>query len=344
MKISLLILKPNHINFFKNLFHELDEEGHNVLCLVKGDEINRRLLSRSDIKHSFFGNGLGGHLPNLVSFSRNKVSLISKLLAFRPDLILSVNSLPPSPFNSIFNMVSVVFLDTKLKKKDERNLFNYADKIVTPDSYPFDVPPKKHLSHPSYHSLAYLHPNRFKPNLQILEELSIEPKDYVFVSFARKDWMDGLGHNLLQRREKIDIVRALEEHCEVLVDKRGAVPEPLEDYTQSLSLAEYNHLLANARLAVGDDPIVSSEAGVLGVPWIFISDSTVSTLEEQEIHYEIGTQVPDIEEAEKIGEIILTEEIEPDFEKARRDILTDKTDLTEWMIRFVKLYGRTLEG
>jgi len=343
VKISLLILQPHHIDFFKNLFHELDEEGHKVWCLIRGDEINRRILSNSEIKCSFYGNEPRGHLPRFVYSTRNKVSLIRKLLAFRPKLTLSVNSLPPSPFNSIFNTASGVFLDYKLRKKDERKLFNYADKIITPDCYPFDVPSKKYLSHPSYHSLAYLHPSRFKPDFQVLENFSIEPKDYVFVSFARKHWIEGKDHNLLQRRDKIDIVRSLEDQCKVFVDERGYVPEPLEEYIPPVSLIEYDHLLANARLVVGDNPMVSSDAGVLGVPWIFISDSKAPTLEEQEVHYEIGTQVADIKEAEKLAELILTEEIEPDFERARRDILTDKIDLTNWMIRFVEVYERKLE-
>jgi len=338
VKISLLVLQPHHIDFFKNLFHELDEEGHKVFCLVRGDEVNRRFISKLDMNYSFFGDRSGDHLPRFVNSTRNKVSLISKLLRFRPDLTLSVNSLPHSPFNSIFNIPSVVFLDYKLRKKDERKLFNYADKIVTPDCYPFDIPSKKHLTHPSYHSLAYLHPSRFRPDPQMLDELSIEPKDYVFVSFARKDWIEDEDHKLIQRREKIDIVRSLEEHCEVLLDGRGSVPEPLEEYVPSNSIVDYNHLLANARLALGDDPIVASEAGVLGVPWIFISDSTSPTLEEQEIHYEIGTQVADLEEVEKLAEMILTEEIDPNIERARKEILKDKKDLTDWMIRLVEGY------
>ncbi|MEF8835267.1 MAG: hypothetical protein V5A76_03850 [Candidatus Thermoplasmatota archaeon] len=239
-------------------------------------------------------------------------------------------------------MTSIVFLDNKLRKKEERKLVNYADKIITPDCYPFELPPKKQISHPSYHSLAYLHPSRFEPDLQLLVELSIEPEHYIFVSFARKDWISGRKHNLLQRRKKIDIVRSLEDHYEVFVDERGFVPEPLEEYTPDIPLTEYNHLLANAGLALGDDPLVSSEAGVLGVPWILISDSMAPALEEQEIHYEIGTQVSDIEQAEEIAEMILTEEIEPDFEQARRDILEDKMDLTDWMIKLVEVYDRRI--
>ncbi len=338
MKISLLILQPHHIDFFQNLYSELEKEGHKVVGLIRGDEINRRYLSESDMRHSFFGSETTGHIPEFVCSTRNKFSLTSKLLAFRPDLILSVNSLPSSPFNSIFNMTSIVFLDHKLKNKEERNLFNYADNIVTPDCYPFDVPSEKHLTHPSYHSLAYLHPNRFKPDLQLLDELSLEPDDYVFVSYARKNWLEGKDHSLLQRREKIDMVRSLEEHSEVVVDGRGSVPEPLEEYVPSVALNKYNHLLANASLAVGDDPIIASEAGVLGIPWIFVSNSTVPTLEEQEIHYEIGTQVADIEEAEKFSKMILTGEIEPDVKSARKQILKDKKDLTRWMMRLIEYH------
>jgi len=343
MKISPLVIHPHHIDFFENLYHELKSKGHNVLCLVRGDKVNKKYLLESDIKHSFYGSGLDSYLPQFFPKYRNQFSLVRKLVAFRPDLVFSVNSLPCSPYNSIFNIYSVTFLDRKLQNKEEKRIFNYADKIVTPDCYPFDVPSDKQLSYPSYHSFAYLHPKRFEADSTVLDSLTVKSKDYVFVSFARRSWEGFTDDDLLPRREKIDIVRNLSEHRRVLVDGRGSVPEPLAEYVPSIPLNRYNHLLANAELVVGDDPIICSEAGVLGIPWIFISKSSTPTLEEQEIQYEIGSQVESVEEADELAEMILTGEVEPDFDRARKEILNDKIDLTSWMIKFVEIYDRIIE-
>ncbi len=343
MKITPLVIHPHHIDFFENLYKELKKEGHNILLLVRGDYMNRKYLEGSDIKHSFFGSNLDSYLPQFVCKYRNQFSLVRKLVTFRPDLVFSVNSIPFSPFNSIFNIYSVTFLDRKLPKKEENSIFNYADKIVTPDCYHFDVPSGKQLSYPSYPSFAYLHPKRFEADSTVLDSLGVKSKDYVFVSFARRSWEGFTEDDLLSRREKIDIVRDLSEHRRVIVDERGSVPEPLAEYVPSRPLKRFNHLLANAELVVGDDPIICSEAGVLGIPWIFISKSSTPTLEEQEIQYEIGSQVESVEKADELAEMILTGEVEPDFAGARRDILNDKIDLTSWMVKFVEIYDRIRE-
>jgi len=343
MKVSPLVIHPHHMDFFENLHNELLDRGHKVLCLVRYDELNKKYLQGSNIKYSFYGSNQESCLPDLISKYRNQFSLVRKLIAFRPDLVFSVNSVPYSPFNSIFNIYSVAFLDRKLQKNDEKKIFSYADKIVTPDCYPFDVPSEKQLSHPSYHPFAYLHPNGFKSDPTVLDSLEVKSKDYVFVSFARRSWEGFTDDDLLPRREKIDIVRNLSEYRKVLVDGRGSVPKPLKEYVPALPLNRYNHVLANAELVVGDDPIICAEAGVLGIPWIFISQSSAPTLEEQEIQYEIGSQVESIEEADELAEMLLTGEVEPDFDRARKEILNDKIDLTEWMIRFVEIFEKTVK-
>ncbi len=337
MKISPLVIHPHHIDFFENLHNELRGKGHDVLCFVRDDDVNREYIQDSDITHSFYGSGPKGYLPDFVSRYKNQFSLARKLFSFKPDLIFSVNSIPYSTFNSIFNIYSVTFLDRRLQKKDEKKIFRHADKIVTPDCYPFEVPSDKQVSHSSYHPFAYLHPNRFEADPTVLDDLTVEPNDYVLVSFASRSWEGFTEEDLLTRKEKIDIVREISEYRKVLLDGRGSVPEPLEEYVPSIPLRSYNQLMANSELVVGDDPIICGEAGVLGIPWIFISESSAPTLEEQEIQYEIGTQVESIEKADELAEMLLTGEVEPDFENAREKILNDKIDLTEWMVKFVEI-------
>ncbi len=340
MKISPLIIHPYHVDFFENLHYELEQKGHDVHCFVRDDKINRRYLDGSDLDHSFYGSDPEGRFPYFASGYRNQLSLARKLIRFKPDLIFSVNSIPTSPFNSVFNMYTIVFLDRRLRKKTENAIFNHADKIATPDCYPFDVPSKKQISYHSYHPYAYLHPNRFEPDPSVLDSLEVGSKEYILVSFAKRSWEGFTEEDLLPRKEKIDLVRNLSEHRKVFVDGRGSLPEPLEEYVPSIPLKRYNHLMANAELVVGDDPIICSEAGVLGIPWILIAEKSTPTLEEQEIKYEIGSRVESIDEADDLTEMILTGEIEPDFERSRREILSDKMDLTDWMIKLVDIYER----
>jgi len=341
LKISPLITRSYHVDLFQNFMKEIENEGHEVMAFSLKDNLTKSLIETFKIKNDYYGVHSEKFFYKAISPLYHRISLLQGLNRFDPDLILSVNSLPLAPFTYLFDAPSVVFLDKQLGKKEEHLVFNYSDKIVTPDCYHYDVPKGKHLTHSSYHTLAYLHPNRFTPDDRVLEKLDVDQKEYVVVSFEEKPHLEmDLKEEPLRRRQMIDLVRFLDDHSRVFLDERGLVPEPLEKYIPSIPPRQYLDLIANARLVIGNEPITSSEAGVLGVPWIYVSGSTTYSLEDQELRYEIGSQVYNVEEAEELAEMILTGEVEPDFELSRKHILKDKTDLTNWMLTLVKVFKK----
>ncbi|MFP4608485.1 MAG: hypothetical protein ACLFNY_02770 [Candidatus Aenigmatarchaeota archaeon] len=320
----------------------MDDRGHDLLLFHTGNELTKELLDPLKINHKSYGRYFETEVTKVLSSLYNKTSLLRELKRFDPDLILSVNGLPPSPFHSLLDVPTLVFLDTKPEPQDEYFLFNYASKLVAPDCYHADLPKDKQLTHSSYHALAYLHPQRFTPDTSIFDELDIEPGEYVIASFGKYIGQKiDLKRHPLRRREVIDLVRDLDDLCKVFVDRRAHVPQALEDHCPSIHPAKYHDLLAGAALVIGDNPVVSAEAGVLGTPWIHISNYSTFTLEDQEIHYEIGSQVPDLEESKDLAEMILKDELDTDFERSRKEILKDKTDLTKWMLTLVKVLKRS---
>lgn len=310
-------------------------KGIDFHALVRSDDVTQSLLKQSKLRFSEYGASSKKYVPESFSSFRDKMSLVKKLRSYDPDLILLINEPPPSPYSNILNIPSVVFVN-RLLGENKKTIFNSADKIVVPDCYHFDVPKGKKLSHTSYHSLASLHPNRFTPDEGVLDELETEPESYVFVSFEREKKGHSSDDTYLRRKEKIDLVRNLDENRKVFIDGRGSVPDPLREYLPRIPLNKYNDLLAFSELAVGTNPEVLSGAGVLGVPWIYLSKYPTPVLEEQEVHYEIGTQVEDIEKAKEISEKLLSNEIKIDFKDIRKEILDDKIDLTSWMIEMLK--------
>ncbi|MBS3816182.1 MAG: DUF354 domain-containing protein [Candidatus Thermoplasmatota archaeon] len=337
MRISPVITRPYHVYLFKNFIEEIEKKGHEVLTFSMKNDLTDDLLKNLKIPNKKYGQHLSYPLSEIIGPFYDRCSLLNKINGFDPDLLLSVNNLPLAPLSSLLDTPAVVFLELKPNRKNEHLIFNHASKIVTPDCYHSDIPKEKHLSHASYHSLAYLHPNRFTPDDEFLDKMDLGSEDYVMVSFSKRTSHDlDMKRPKLQRREMIDLVRTLDNHCRVFIDDRGRVPEPLKEYEPSIPYHKYLDLMAKSELVIGDNPITSSEAGVLGIPWIYISDSLPYTLEDQEVHYEIGTHVHDVEDGEELAEMILTGEIEPDLETSRKKILKDKTDLTSWMLTLVQ--------
>lgn len=336
MRISLLISNSYHVEFYKELVNKLKGE-HEILLLVKSNETAIDLLDSYDFNYLEYGSVFEGYLPKILYSAKNKIDLTGRLLKFRPDVLLCVNELPPAPFNSIFNIPSIVFLDRLLESKTQKFVFNYADKILTPDCYHYDVPGKKHVSYCSYPSMLYLHQDRFEQDTEILEKLGVEDEEYVMVSFAEEDRISRKEKNtLLLRREKIDIVRALDKHCKVFLDDRGSYPETLTEYVPDISLDKYKDLLAGARFLVTDNSYTAVDAGTLGTPWIYVSPRSTPCLEEQEIIYEIGSRVESVEEAVDLFEMLINEEIEPDFETSYEKILEEKTDPIDHIVKEIE--------
>jgi len=337
LKISPVVSRPHHVHFFQNFLEQMESRGHDVLLFHTGNELTKKLLEPLSIDDKIYGRSFELHTPHLISSFYNKTTLLKDLKGFDSDLILSVNGLPSCPFNSLLGVPSVVFLDTEPNRHEKYFIYNYADKIISPECYHADLPKQKLLSHSSYHPLAYLHPNYFSSDRGILDELDIGPKNYVIASFGSHiERKIDLKRHPLRRRQMIDLVRELEDHCEVFVDERSYVPKPLKDYCPSIHPSKYLDLLAEAALVIGDNPVVSAEAGVLGTPWIYISNYTTCTLEDQEIQYDIGSQITNLEEAKDLADMILTDELKLDTERARKKILKDKTDLTKWMVTLVR--------
>ncbi len=335
MKISLLISNPYHVDFFKNIIKELWDK-HEIFPLVRDEEISKRLMDLYSIKYTSYASTFEGYLPELLYSCKNKLDLVGRLLKIRPDVLLCINELPPAPFNSIFNMPTLVFLDRRLEKRSEKFVFNYADKIVTPSCYHYDVPGKKRINYPSYPSMIYLHPSIYKPDTNLLNELDTEAENYIVVTYDSQD--KGIKKEVptLLRREKIDIVRELNKECRVFVDERGSYPEPLEEFVPDIPLNKYHDLISNSKLLVSDDPYTSVDAGSLGTPWICVSSESTPCLEEQEVIYEIGSTFRDFKEALKLAKKLINDEIEPDIAGSYERILEEKDEITDQIIKEIE--------
>jgi len=334
IKILIEVLHPAHVHLFKNFIKYLKENHYDYLVVSREKDITNILLERYNIKYiniSKAKQSLIGllfeavlrdlklfrlHLKNNftiafttgTSFSAAHVSVISKFKAY----------------NFIEDDDHVIKLYTKFS-------YPFTDYIVVPDCLKYTNFKDKRILYPSYHELAYLHPNNFSPDNSIAEQYGLKEKQFVIIRLsALKAHHDTKAKGISQ---------------ELLVKIKNL----LSDYTiiESHELKkqyhvkpwDMHHILAFAKMIISDSQTMTIEGAVLGVPAVrintFIDKSTV--IEELEKKYKLAFGFYPNDEKNIIDIIthLSTDiNVNSDWQLKRQKLLADKIDLNQWMIHF----------
>jgi hypothetical protein len=95
---------------------------------------------------------------------------------------------------------------------------------------------------------------------------------------------------------------------------------------------------------IGEGATMASEAGVLGVPWIFIYTKRLCYLDDQEENYGLGYTVTDSKEALKIVlDLLKNPNLKKEWGQKRKKLLDEKIDVTEYMTEFIRGYPRSID-
>lgn len=199
---------------------------------------------------------------------------------------------------------------------------------------------KKQVRYNGYHELAYLHPNYFTPDPEILKELGLK-EDSVFSVLRFVSWgaSHDVGHHGIQN--KIEFVKELEKYGRVLITSEGRLDEVLEQYRIKVSPEKLHHLLYYASLYVGDGGTTAVESAILGTPSIYVSTlvGTMGNFIELEEKYGLLLNYSDSNKAiEKAIELIQSPNIKECWKEKREMLLRDKVDVTSFIVRFVEDY------
>jgi len=172
MRILIGIAHPKHVHIFKYPIKKLIEKGHEVMIVAVNKDVTEHLLKKYNLSYTV----IGKNHPNLVvkgiSMLRRELVTLRIANRFNPDIIIG-RALPELAHTSGFlNKPFIIFEDTENAKIVHKITIPFSEYIVTPSCYKGDFG-KKHIRFNGYYELSYLHPNYFKPNQRILEELEI---------------------------------------------------------------------------------------------------------------------------------------------------------------------------
>ena len=345
MNILIDLAHPAHVHFFKNAYRIWMEHGHNILLVAREKDVTLQLLQDYGYPHSSLskmGKGIIGLTWELIQHS---AKLLKIARDFQADVILEIGGTFIVHIGKLLRINTCVFYDTEHDKYSNAFVYPLASWICTPSSYKDDLG-KKHLRYDGYQELAYLHPNHFLPNPDILSLFNLE-KDQTFFILRFVSWsaFHDIGYNGLSTNEKISLIEELNQLGRVLISSEGDLPEVLQPFQFQMSPIHMHDLLYYASMYIGEGATMASEAAMLGTPSVYINPLGSGNIDELVHKYHLIYHLQENpENIETIIELARDKNLKELHQIRRLDMLQEKIDVTAWMVEFVESIGKQSGG
>ncbi len=341
MKVILTVQHPAHVHFFRHAIAALEGDGAEVWVFTRENEMTVDLLDHYDIDHRV----LAREATSLGSLAATQATMETRLFRaarqIKPDVMVAVGGVAVSHVAAVIGARSIVFTDTEHATIVNRLTWPFADAVCTPTCFRTDVGTKQ-IRYRGFHELAYLHPDRFSPDPDIRNHIDVNPADPLVV-FRISSWNS--SHDVGQSgfTDLTDAVTHLESAgATVVVTSEVPLPPTLQGRRSRVPPHRIHDLLSTADLFVGEGATMAAESAVLGTPAVYVNSLSMGYTEELEEHYGLffgfhgeGRHEAGLEKAT----MLLERDRTRDWERRREQLLSEKQDTTDVILRIVRALG-----
>ena len=347
MNILIDIAHPAHIHNIKNLYFTLIE-NHNIIVACQSIPIVKKLLNSYQIPYIEIGEkGKNIQEKIIKQFSFNhKIKNIVKERAI--DLAIG-SSL--SVFASRGTKAKSILLD-----EDDQNvqpftakfISPYADHILSPDALNYENL-KNAIYYPGNHELAYLHPNVFTPDPNMLVKYGLNKNDkYFILRFNAFKAHHDIHQYGLNKEQKHILIDTLSKYGKVYITTEAELEPEFEEFKMPISPEEMHSFLYYSQMLISDSQTMSVEAAVLGVPSFRCNTfaNRLSVLEELELKYGLTYAYHPSQfdwMLYRINEFLEAPDLKDEWQKRRMRLLQDKIDVTSFWVWFVENYPESIK-
>lgn len=334
MNILISIEHPAHVHLFKNLIWAL-EKKHNIVIVAFDKDITIDLLDKYGFKYinlKSYGKTL---IAKGLKMPLMSIKIAAIALKYKVDILMGV-SIFAAQAGFLTRKKSYIFTDTEHAKEQIALFKPFATRIYTPDCF-LDNLGKKQVRYPGYHELAYLHPNRFKPNPDVLKEIGLNEDEIFFiVRFVSWQASHDVGQKGLSLENQKQLVDFLSQHGRVIISSEKQLPSYFEPYRMTVSPTKMHDLLYYATMYIGEGGTMASEAAVLGTYSIYINSLPAMGYIKEEIEkYKLIYKSIDFNEIIDFLNQVDFNAIMAQSKQERIELLRDKIDVTEFIIKAV---------
>jgi len=340
MRIMIWIGHPKQVHFWKNIVRNLSNNGHEVKLLATEKDNTSYLLNAYGLEYDLVGKNYRGLLNKSYGLIQNDFKSLKIAQKFMPDILIAGISL--AHVSKYIGKPFMCFTDTEHANLAHKLLFPFSDVICTPSCYKGKIDTKKHLKFNGYEELAYLHPNYFKPDPNVLDEIGLTKNDkFIILRFVSWNASHDIGHHGIDSGAINKYISKLEQYGQVFISSESKMPKCFESYQLKISPENIHSLLSFAQLYFGESGAMTTEAALLGTPSIYVSSlvGTMGNFIELEKKYGLTYSFTDADNAiQKALELMEEKNIKNKWKNKRDKLLSEKIDVTKFLAEFIENY------
>lgn len=331
MSVFFFIVHPARVHLYKNVIRKLEENNIRTEVFVRDKDVVCDLLNAYDIPYQILSTQHNSVTQLLTQQLKFEVKSAQAILTQNPELTIGGFGTPL--FTRLRGCKSIDFFDTDNLSVMNKLQAKVLNRIYTPNCYRLDHG-KNHFSYPGFHELAYLHPNNFDPDPEVLNDVGLSSNDpFVIIRLVSWEAVHDLGGEGINNIKSV-ITRVQNLGYEVFVSMEGESKTEIEASILDIPPHKIHHLLYYSDLFIGDSSTMATESAVLGTPAIYISSNRLGYLDELENDYSLIYNFYGDDNQEKglqKAESILLDYDDTVYQKRRDKLLNDKIDTSEYI-------------
>jgi predicted glycosyltransferase len=346
MRILFDIQHPARLHFFKHAIRILHLEGHDLLITVTNKDVLLDLLKKDvnleGIPYKIIGNLDRGPFHNCLSSIKVELNLFIHSLKFKPDVIVGgCGDFSVAHVGKLLGVPSIIFDTNEFASLQHYLTDPFADLICTPNCYLIELG-KKQLRYNGYRELAYLHPNYWQPNPDILHKSGIDEKGTIIIlRFVSWNAIHDIGKDGV--RDRLGIIKRLEKFGTVYISSEAKLSPSYEKYKMPVSPENFHHLLYYATLYIGEGATSASEAAMLGTHAVYMNPIKLGYLEDLEKKYDLvynfsGIKYNEANAIDKAVSLLNNPNLRQIGKEKQVYLQKNTIDVTEYIIKMIKQF------
>jgi predicted glycosyltransferase len=338
VRILVDVSHPAHVHFFRHAIEEWTVRGHNISIVARDKDLVLELLEEYGLEYTTASQAREGTVGLMLELVQHEAKVLSIARRFRPHIMLNIGGTFVVHAGKLLGVPTIAFSDTEHAKLSNLISYPFATAICTPACYKVDLGLKQ-VRYNGYQELAYLHPNRFQPQVERLAEAGIGPNErYFVIRFVSWKAAHDVGQGGFSLAGKHELVRRLSEVGRVIITSESPLPPEFERFRMSLPPTRVHDLLYYSTVYIGEGGTMASEAAILGTPSIYVNSLTMGYIEELE-EYGMLHRVIDERQAGQLAlELAQDVDAKNKHQHRRKRLLQDKVDVTGWLADYVESF------
>lgn len=340
MRIMFELSHPAHVHFFKNTIWELVNRNHEVKIVARDKDLTFDLLKSYDLDFENLGvySDLIRKLAS-IPLAGGKVFRVAR--QFRPDILTGWCSIYSTHVSSLIRKPFILFEDTEHAWEQHVLRIPFSSLICTSHAYSKDFG-SKHYRYRGYEEMAYLHPEYFHPNPEVLEYLNLSPSDD-FIVLRIVSWdathdINEAGFAFRDSKKLREFIRFLEDYGTVILSQELRGHALNYKSLQKFRPDQIHSLLHYAKLYLGEGATMAAESALLGTPSIYVSSIQLGYISEMEKYGLIRT-CQGVSQAQEVVKKLMASQSSQNHQHRRLENLFRRCgDLTESIVELLLSY------